>query len=178
MLRYHWRNEVYFISNYMNNSKRQEVFSWDEAFMQICRVIAKRSKDPNTQNGACLVNEDNIIIGIGYNGFPRGCSDNDLPWSREGDFVDKKYAYVVHAEENAVLNTAADTKGSKLYCTLFPCNECAKVTIQRGIKEVIYEDDKYHDDPIWEASRRMLDMAGVKCRQYNPKNNLNFEKND
>lgn len=161
----------------MNQDKRKDAFSWDEAFMQICRVIAQRSKDPNTQNGACLVNEDNIIIGIGYNGFPRGCSDDDLPWCREGEFCDKKYAYVVHAEENAVLNSgAADTRDSKLYCTLFPCNECAKVTIQRGIKEVIYESDKYHDDDIWKASRKMLDMAGVKYRQYIPKNKLNFEK--
>jgi dCMP deaminase len=161
----------------MNHDKRQNAFSWDETFMQICRVIAQRSKDPNTQNGACLVNEDNIIIGLGYNGFPRGCSDDQLPWGREGDFCDKKYAYVVHAEENAVLNSgAADTRNAKLYCTLFPCNECAKVTIQRGIKEVIYESDKYHDDDIWKASRKMLDIAGVKYRQYTPENNLNFEK--
>lgn len=161
----------------MKTDKRQDAFSWDETFMQMCRVIAERSKDPNTQNGACLVNEDNIIIGLGYNGFPRGCSDDELPWEREGGFCDKKYAYVVHAEENAVLNANTDTRGSKLYCTLFPCNECAKVTIQRGIKEVIYESDKYHDDDIWKASRRMLDMAGVKCRQYIPENNLEFKKN-
>lgn len=160
----------------MKNDKKQNVFSWDETFMQMCRVIAMRSKDPNTQNGACIVNPDNIIIGLGYNGFPRGCSDDHLPWQREGEFVDKKYAYVVHAEENAILNANSDTKGSKLYCTLFPCNECAKVTIQKGIKEVIYESDKYHDDPIWEASRRLLDLAGVKYRQFNPENDLNFTK--
>jgi len=162
----------------MNNDKKRDYFSWDETFMQICRVIAQRSKDPNTQTGACIVNNDNIVVGLGYNGFPRGCSDDELPWKREGDFCDKKYAYVVHAEENAVLNANADTKGAKLYCSLFPCNECAKVIIQRGIKEIIYESDKYHDDPIWEASRKMLDMAGVKYRQYVPENELKFEKND
>lgn len=160
----------------MQNDKNPNAFSWDETFMQICRVIAKRSKDPNTQNGACIVNPDNIIIGLGYNGFPRGCSDDNLPWAREGEFGDKKYAYVVHAEENAVLNANADTKGAKLYCTLFPCNECAKVTIQKGIKEIIYESDKYHDDQIWAASRRLLDLAGVTYRQYLPENEIEFKK--
>jgi dCMP deaminase len=160
----------------MQNDKNPNAFSWDETFMQICRVIAKRSKDPNTQNGACIVNPDNIIIGLGYNGFPRGCSDDHLPWAREGEFGDKKYAYVVHAEENAVLNANTDTKGAKLYCTLFPCNECAKVTIQRGIKEIIYESDKYHDDPIWVASRRLLDLAGVTYRQFIPENEIEFKK--
>lgn len=160
----------------MQNDKNPNAFSWDETFMQMCRVIAKRSKDPNTQNGACIVNPDNIIIGLGYNGFPRGCSDDNLPWAREGEFGDKKYAYVVHAEENAVLNANADTKGAKLYCTLFPCNECAKVTIQKGLKEVIFESDKYHDDPIWVASRRLLDLAGVTYRQYIPENEIEFKK--
>lgn len=156
-------------------NKRKKYFDWDEAFMQICRVIAQRSKDPNTQNGACVVNERNIIMGLGYNGFPRGCSDDKFPWAREGDFFETKYAYVVHAEENAILNTNAPLDGAKLYCTLFPCNECAKVIIQKGIKEVIYENDKYHNDKIWKASRRMLKAAGVKCRQYISKNNLIFK---
>ncbi|MDD5464355.1 MAG: dCMP deaminase family protein [Candidatus Moranbacteria bacterium] len=160
----------------MENDKRQGYFDWDETFMQMCKVIANRSKDPSTQNGACLVNEKNIIIGLGYNGFPRGCGDGELPWAREGAFCDKKYAYVVHAEENAIYNANAVTEGSKIYCTLFPCNECAKTLIQNGITEVIYEDDKYHDDDIWKASRRMLDLAGVTYRQYVPKNKLIFEK--
>ena len=160
----------------MENDKRKDYFSWDETFMQICRVIAQRSKDPNTQTGACIVNNDNIIIGLGYNGFPRGCDDNKLPWSREGEFGDKKYAYVVHAEANAMFNTSSDTRGAKLYCYLFPCNECAKITIQLGIKEIIYESDKYHDDPQWQAARRMLDLANIKYRQYTPKNTIKFEK--
>jgi len=160
----------------MENDKRKDYFSWDETFMQINRVVAQRSKDPNTQNGACIVNQDNIIIGLGYNGFPRGCGDDKLPWVREGEFCDKKYAYVVHAEANAMFNTSSDTRGAKLYCSLFPCNECAKITIQLGIKEIIYESDKYHDNPQWVASRKMLDLAGVKHRQYIPKNKLEFKK--
>src|SRR6266571_1648856 len=160
----------------MEADKRQGYFDWDETFMQMCKVIGNRSKDPSTQNGACIVNENNIIIGLGYNGFPRGCGDGDLPWAREGSFCDKKYAYVVHAEANAILNANAPTDGARVYCTLFPCNECAKILIQKGIKEVVYDSYKYHDDDIWKASRRMLDMAGIKCRQYETKNKLIFEK--
>jgi len=160
----------------MKNDKRKDYFSWDETFMQICKVIAQRSKDPNTQNGACIVDQDNIIIGLGYNGFPRGCSDDELPWAREGNFGDKKYAYVVHAEANAMFNTNSDTRGAKLYCSLFPCNECAKITVQLGLKEIIYESDKYHDDEQWQAARKILDLAGVKYRQYIPKYKMKFEK--
>ena len=160
----------------MKRDKRKDYFSWDETFMQICRIIAQRSKDTNTQNGACLVNDKNVVIGLGYNGFPRGCSDDSLPWRREGDFCDKKYAYVVHAEENAVLNANNLSDGAKLYCTLFPCNECTKVIIQKGIKEIIYESDKYHQDDVWRASKKMLNLAKIKYRQYIPKNNLIFKE--
>lgn len=161
----------------MKEDKRKNYFGWDESFMQICRVIAQRSKDPSTQAGACIVDRNNIIVSLGYNGFPRGCSDDDLPWAREGGFYDTKYPYVVHAEENAALNANASTDGAKIYCTLFPCNECAKVIIQRGIKEVVYESDKYHADEKWIASRRILNLAGVKCRQYTPENELIFKSN-
>jgi dCMP deaminase len=160
----------------MNHDKRKNYFDWDETFMQMCRVIAQRSKDPSTQTGACIVNDKNIILGLGYNGFPRGCSDGDLPWERQGNFEDTKYPYVVHAEENAVLNTNASTEGARMYCNLFPCNECVKVIIQKGIKEIIYEVDKYHNQKEWIVARRMLDMAGIKYRQYVPKNKLIFEK--
>lgn len=157
-------------------TKRKDYIPWDEAFMQIARVISQRSKDPSTQTGACIVNDDKIIIGLGYNGFPRGCSDDKLSWSKEGENAsDKKYAYVVHAENNAILNSNAKTANSVLYCTLFPCNECTKLIIQSGIKEVIYESDKYHDEDIWKASRRMLELAGIPCRQYSIKNK-NFIK--
>jgi len=160
----------------MATKKREDYFSWDETFMHMCRVIAQRSKDPSTQNGACIVNEKNIVLGFGYNGFPRGCSDDMLPWDREGEFCDIKYSYVVHAEENAVLNSIGSLEGAKLYCTLFPCNECTKVIIQKGIKEVIYEDDKYHDQKEWQASRRMLDLSGVKYRKYKTINELVIKK--
>ncbi len=159
-------------------NKRKNYLSWDEAFMQLSYLIAQRSKDPNTQNGACLVDENKIIVGLGYNGFPRGCSDDELPWDREGNFLDKKYAYVVHAEENAVYNANKPTKGCIMYCTMFPCNECVKTIIQNGIKEVVYDRDPYHNQDEWIAARKMLDMAGVKYRQYSPKYKLKLEKVD
>jgi len=150
--------------------KREDYISWDECFMRIAHVIAERSKDPNTQAGAVIANDNKIIIGLGYNGFPRGIHDDDLPWGREGKLSETKYAYVVHAEENAIYNSNAKTDGCVLYCTLFPCNECVKTIIQNGIKEIVYESDKYHKDDIWTASRNMLDKAGVTYRQYQRKN--------
>ena len=143
--------------------------------MQIAYLISQRSPDPNTQNGSCVVSDRNIIIGLGYNGWPRGIDNDALPWNREGDFLDKKYAYVVHAEENAIYNANADTESCRIYCTLFPCNECAKTIIQSGIKEIIYLSDKYHNEPMSIASRKMLDLAGVSYRQYIPKFKINFE---
>lgn len=142
--------------------------SWDECLMRMAHVIAQRSKDPNTQNGAVIADQRNVVVGLGYNGWARGIDNDALPWDRQGDFLDTKYAYVVHAEENAIYNANNSTENCKLYCTLFPCNECAKTIIQSGIKEVIYDSDKYHDHPICIASRRMFDLAGIKCRQYNP----------
>jgi len=146
--------------------KRDNYISWDECFMRMAHVIAERSKDPSTQAGAVLVDKQNIVIGLGYNGFPRGIKDEDLPWERKGEMLESKYAYVVHAEANAVFNANAQSEGCKLYCTLFPCNECVKSIIQNGITEIIFESDKYHDQDIWKASRKMLDLAGVKYRHY------------
>lgn len=144
-----------------------EPISWDECFMRIAHTISMRSRDPSTKNGAVVVNQNKVVVGLGYNGFPRGVDDTKLPWEREGEFGETKYAYVVHAEENAVYNSNANTEGCSLYCTLFPCNECAKTIIQNGITEVIYESDKYHDDKVWVAARKLFDMAGVKYRQFN-----------
>ena len=145
---------------------REEAISWDECFTRIARVIAERSKDPSTQAGAVIVDQNNVVVGLGYNGFPRGVDNDKFPWEREGDFLNTKYAYVCHSEENAVYNSNKSTKGCKIYCTLFPCNECAKTLIQNGIVEVIFESDKYHEVDAFVASRRMLDAAGVKYRQY------------
>lgn len=145
---------------------RKNYISWDECFMRMAHVISERSKDPSTQAGAVIVDQNNVVIGLGYNGFPRGIDNDTFPWEREGDLVNTKYAYVCHAEENAIYNANNTTAGCKLYSTLFPCNECAKTIIQNGIKEVIYESDRYHDEPSWVASRRLFDAAGVKYRQY------------
>jgi len=146
--------------------KRKNYISWDEYFMGISLLSAKRSKDPNTQVGACIVNQFNKIVGIGYNGFPIGCPDDFLPWGREGDNVnDTKYPYVVHAEANAILNSTKDLHGARIYVALFPCNECTKLIIQSGIKEIIYMSDKYADSDAVKASKKMLDLAGVKTRQ-------------
>ena len=141
--------------------KRDDYISWDEYFMGVAMLAARRSKDPNTQVGACIVSQDHIIISTGYNGMPKGCSDDEFPWERVGEQT--KYPYVVHAELNAILNAnGRDLRGSKLYVALFPCNECAKAIIQSGIKEVVYLYDKYADSLSNIASKRMLKSAGVK----------------
>ena len=142
--------------------KRNDYISWDEYFMGIAILASKRSKDPNTQVGACIVSPDNIIISTGYNGMPKGCSDDEFPWDRTGEEIDTKYPFVVHAELNAILNAnGRDLRGSRLYVALFPCNECAKAIIQCGIKEVIYMSDKYSGTLSNMASKKMLQVAGV-----------------
>lgn len=144
--------------------KRQDYISWDEYFMGIAMLAARRSKDPNTQVGACIVSPENIIISTGYNGMPKGCSDDLYPWAREG--AQTKYPYVVHAELNAILNAnGRDLRGSRLYVALFPCNECAKAIIQSGVREVLYLSDKYDGTPLNLASKRMLRSAGVQFTQ-------------
>ena len=149
------------------NEKRKDYLSWDEYFMGIAILSGLRSKDPNSQVGACIVSEDNKILSMGYNGFPKGCSDDEFPWAREGEVLDTKYAYVTHSELNAILNyRGGSLEKSKIYVSLFPCNECAKAIIQSGIKEIIYDSDKYADTPGVIASKRMLDAAGVHYRQY------------
>ena len=147
--------------------KRKDYITWDEYFMGVALLSGMRSKDPNTQVGACIVSEDNKILSMGYNGFPLGCSYEEFPCAWEGETVDTKYAYVTHSELNAILNyRGGSLQGAKLYVSLFPCNECAKAIIQSGIKTVIYDDDKYADSPASVASRRMFDAAGVEYRRY------------
>ncbi|MBR3152080.1 MAG: dCMP deaminase family protein [Clostridia bacterium] len=148
--------------------KREDYISWDEYFMGVALLSAKRSKDPNTQVGACIVSKDNRILSMGYNGAPRGLHDDVMKWDREGSFLNTKYAYVCHGELNAILNYRGNLEGTKIYVGLFPCNECAKAIIQSGIKEIIYKDDKYADTDGVKASKMMFDTCGVSYRQYIP----------
>lgn len=148
-------------------TKREDYITWDEYFMGVALLAAMRSKDPNTQVGACIVSDNNKILSMGYNGFPVGCSDDDFPWCREGEPYDNKYFYTTHSELNAILNyRGGSLEGSRLYVTLFPCNECAKAIIQSGIKKIVYSDNKYANTPSVRASRRMFDAAGVEYQQY------------
>lgn len=161
--------------------KREDYLSWDEYFMGIAILSSYRSKDPNTQVGACIVNNNNRIMSMGYNGFPAGCSDDEFPWERQGCDYDTKYPYVCHAELNAILNCrGANLEGSRIYVALFPCNECAKAIIQSGIKEVVYLSDKYADTMGTKASKRMLNAAGVKLTKLSITRDsvvINFDEN-
>jgi len=152
------------------NGKRMGYLEWPEYFMSICFLSAMRSKDPVTQVGACIVNDDRKIVGIGYNGMPLGCSDDKLPWRKESSNpLETKYMYVCHAEMNAIMNkNSADVKGCTIYVALFPCNECAKLIIQSGIRKVVYVSDKHHLKNSTIASKRLLQMAGVECCQFKP----------
>ncbi|MBN2282104.1 MAG: dCMP deaminase family protein [Candidatus Marinimicrobia bacterium] len=146
--------------------KRDNYISWDEYFMGVAVLSAQRSKDPNTQVGACIVSQEHKIVGVGYNGFPTGCSDDSLPWNRTGNFIETKYPFICHAELNAILNSnTQNLKNCTIYVALFPCNECAKAIIQSGIKEVVYLSDKYADTDVVKASKIMFEQSGVKMRQ-------------
>lgn len=145
--------------------KRTPVLSWDQYFMAMAHLAAFRSKDPNTQVGACIVNRQKRVVGLGYNGFPKGCSDDSYSWEREGEFLQTKYPYVVHAELNAILNSIQNLEGCTLYVSLFPCNECAKAIIQSGIVRVVYESDKYKGSKENLASKHMFDDTGVEYIQ-------------
>ena len=150
------------------SDKRTDYISWDEYFMGVAILSGMRSKDPNTQVGACIVSSNNKILSMGYNGFPQGCSDDDFPWCRDGEPLENKYFYSTHSELNAILNyRGGSLEGAKIYVSLFPCNECAKALIQAGIKTIVYDCDKYADTPSVIASKRMLDAAGVRYYKYN-----------
>ncbi|XP_030373378.1 probable deoxycytidylate deaminase [Scaptodrosophila lebanonensis] len=156
------------------NLKRKDYLNWDDYFMATALLSAKRSKDPSTQVGACIVDTQKRIVAIGYNGFPRGCSDDAFSWSKPSDGIstdplEHKYMYVVHAEANAILNSnGTSLVGTRLYTTLFPCNECAKLIIQSGVKEVYYMSDKYAEKPTFRGSKRMFDAAGISYKRYTP----------
>ena len=153
--------------------KRENYLSWQEYFMGIAFLSAKRSKDPVTQVGACIVIDDKII-GIGYNGFPRGNNDDNMPWGKEGEYLETKYPYVVHAELNAILNSNKSVKDATIYVTHFPCNECSKAIIQSGISKVVYFSDKHKDKDSTKASVRMLENAGIEVEKID----LKIEKID
>ncbi len=150
------------------NKQRKDYLNWDEYFIAIAKLSSMRSKDPSTQVGACIVGHDNRILSIGYNGAPNGFDDKKFPWDREGDMLNTKYAYVCHGEMNAILNyrgSRKDLENAKIYVDLFPCNECAKLIIQSGIKEIYYICDKYKDTDGVIASKRLFDTCGVKYKQ-------------
>lgn len=140
--------------------------SWEEYFCGLVALTAMRSKDPNTQVGAVLVNAEKRIIGMGYNGMPNG--DDSFPWEREGKLEETKYPYVIHAEMNAILNASAKTKGATMYVSLFPCSACAKLLVQAGIKEVCYLDDKYHETDDAKVARIIFEKSGINYRKVNP----------
>lgn len=150
--------------------KRTDYISWDEYFMGIAILSAQRSKDNSTQVGACIVNEKNKIVSVGYNGMPTGCIDDDMPWEREGgSSLDTKYPFVCHAELNAILNSSfGSLNGCTLYVTLFPCNECAKAIIQSGIKRVVYKCNKYAETDSVKASCILFKKCGVEVTEYQP----------
>ena len=150
-------------------AKREGYLCWDDYFMSVALLSGKRSKDPNTQVGACIVNKNNVIESIGYNGLPKGCSDDEFPWEKEGEMLNTKYPFVVHAELNAILNAKGkDLSGCKIYVALFPCNECAKARIQSGSSEAVYLSDKYANTDSVKASKMMFKCAGVELRQLVP----------
>ena len=155
--------------------KREHVLSWDEYFMGLAHLSAMRSKDPSTQVGAVIVDQEHKVVGIGYNGLPIGCSDDEVPWDREGGMLETKYAFVVHAELNAILNSTRDLHGCTLYVSLFPCNECAKAIIQSGIRKIVYEDDKYAAADNVIASKKMLNAAGVELVRLGTRVQLNVD---
>ena len=151
------------------SDKRNDYIAWDDYFMGVSLLAAERSKDPSTQVGACIVSDDNRILSTGYNGFPQGCSDDEFPWNRDASAGETKYNFVVHAELNAILNAGGKSLiGSRIFVSLFPCHECAKAIIQAGVKEVVYLSDKYNGTESDNASKRMLNAAGVKLTKIKP----------
>ena len=148
-------------------TKREDYISWDEYFMGVAQLSAKRSKDPTTQVGACIVGDNNRILSLGYSGMPFGCNDDNMPWGRDGKPLKTKYPFVCHAELNAILNNdGTSLQNSRIYTTLFPCNECAKAIIQCGIKLVIYKSDKYSKSTSTIAAKHMFDLAGIEYKKY------------
>ncbi len=152
------------------SGERTDVISWDDFFMQVALSASMRSKDPNTQVGACIAGLDHRILSVGYNGTPRGLNDDEFPWDSSNDPLLDKHSYVIHAEVNAILNyrgSLQDMQGATVYVTLFPCNECAKLLVQSGIGEVVYLSDKYCGTTSNLIAKSVFDKSGVAYRQLN-----------
>eukprot|EP01147_Barroeca_monosierra_P005596 gene5596-8942_t len=155
-------------SSAYDSGRRQNCLSKDAWYMAMAVLASKRSKDPRTQVGCVIVDGKGVIVSVGYNGFPTGCPDTELPWAKEAESVlDTKFPYVCHAEMNAILNTNDQSvEGCTAYSTLFPCNECAKMIIQAGIRKVVYLCNKSSGKPSAIASQKMFDMAGVEYTKF------------
>jgi dCMP deaminase len=158
--------------------KRENVLPWEDTFMAIASVVRLRSKDPSTQVGACVVSSDHRILSLGYNGAPNRFDDDNFPWAREGEPLDTKYPYVVHAERNAILNfrgSLREFEGATVFVTHFPCNECAKEIVQAGISEVVYLKDEKNDTLEVKASKRIFLETGVTFRQIEATSDINVD---
>ena len=164
-------NKIEFKTN-TEEIKPNDRIDWEDCFMAFAKIMSMRSKDPNTQVGACIV-RDNIVLSSGYNGFPRN-QQIDFPLSRESENkLYTKYPYIVHAELNAILNARVPLDGATLYVTMFPCNECAKAIIQAGIKEVIFLENKYPLSNETIAAITLFKYCGVELKEYT--NTINIE---
>lgn len=155
------------------NDKRENVASWDDTFINIARLVSRRSKDPNTQVGACIVGTNNETLSTGYNGATRGFNDDEFPWGKhDEDPMKTKYPFVVHAERNAILNFRGilrDLEGATIYTTHFPCSECAKELAQVGIKHVIYHTHYSKSGTRdSEATEIIFHHAGITYEQHTP----------
>ena len=148
--------------------KRTNVISWDEFFMRVAIAASLRSKDPNTQVGACIADTNHRILSVGYNGTPSGINDDEFPWETTDDPLLDKHNYVIHAEANAILNyrgSLKDRDHATVYGTLFPCHEWTKTHVQADIGEVVYLDDRYADTEYNRVSKNILDRCGVSYRR-------------
>ena len=157
------------------SGERTDVISWDDFFMQVALSASMRSKDPNTQVGACIAGVDHRILSVGYNGTPHGLNDDEFPWDSSNDPLHDKHSYVIHAEVNAILNyrgSLQDMQGATVYVTLFPCNECAKLLVQSGIGEVVYLSDKYCGTMPNLIAKSVFDKSGVRYRQLDHQLNM------
>lgn len=143
-------------------AKRLDYISWDDYFMKIALLSAQRSKDPSCQVGCCIIDNNNVICGIGYNGMPSGISDNLVPWGKDSENeLDNKYPYVCHAEMNAILNSnIRSLTNCSIYTTHSPCRECVKLIIQSGIDTIYFLT--YKKDL---ASERMIKLKNIKFIQ-------------